>query len=670
MSTGHRELAVLIVSHRRADLLDRALASVEKWLPGCPVHVWDNRSPDSPAVAGLAARRPDVTWTFSASNVGYATAVNQLVARAGARDVLTLPPAAELLGPLTRAREELARPGVAVVAPTVEDLDEPWDVARLPPTVLRGLAAVAGVDRALRGRWPSELHRHAPREVDGWLAGGCVLVSRAAWEDVGELDDWFFVHGQDAAWQRTARERGWSLRLVDDDGPGVRLGTTGPDDDPWVRRGEDLRRAARALVLGTGADHGPGGNGGRGRVFSAGALAVDHVVPARRADRRRRRVADADRAGGRPSVVIVTNGVALGGAERQRVQLAGELVERGHPVTIVCMQHLGVLLGELDPRVRVVFQPWWQPVVDVGTEDAIVIGGGTRTEIGFATAWRAQARVVGGRRWWLPALHDPAQLDRPTFSESQARALRGADAMLVLSAQHHRDLTRHQRLNDTVMAVPNGIPVVEPVPFRADPAGPLRFGMLSRIKEYKNPQLLVQALDALGADRRREWTLDIFGEGPDRERLTAESPAHLADRVRWRGPSPGPDDAFAEIDVLCLPSGFEAFPMAIVEAMTRGLPVMASASGSVPEMVDHGRAGVLVEPVTREAWTAALDTVLADRDRIAALGEAGRARALERYTVAAMADGYQRAFARVLGRPVPGGPDGAAVVLEGGDRQH
>ncbi len=214
------------------------------------------------------------------------------------------------------------------------------------------------------------------------------------------------------------------------------------------------------------------------------------------------------------------------------------------------------------------------------------------------------------------------------------------------------------------MVAPNGIPGVEPVPFRADPDGPLRFGMLSRIKEYKNPMLLVRALDALGADRHREWTLDIFGEGPDRERLTAESPAHLRDRVRWRGPSPGPDEAFAEIDVLCLPSGFEAFPMAIVEAMARGLPVMASASGSVPDMVDHGRAGVLVEPVTREAWTAALDAVLADRDRIAALGEAGRRRAQERYTVSAMADEYQRAFARVLGRPVPGGPEDPAVVLE------
>jgi glycosyltransferase involved in cell wall biosynthesis len=665
VSTGPREPTVLIVSHRRVDALDRALTSVGKWLPEARVLVWDNRSTDSPAVAELAARRPEVEWTLSESNVGYALAVNRLMAGVPDGDVLLLHPDAELLGPLTRAREVLAEPGVAVVAPVPESVPdgEPWDVARRPQTVLRDLATAAGLAPALRGRPLGELYRQAPREVDGYLTGGCLLVARRAWEALGELDDWFFDGGEDAAWQRLARSRGWSLRLVDDDAPQVRWDPAPASDGAWAARNEDLARASRALVLGTQAVEGPGGNFGWGRAFTAGTLALDRLQGARRERRRERRAAEARRAGGRPTIVIATNGVALGGAERQRVQLANELVARGHPVVVVCMQHLGILLGELDPRVRLVFQPWWQPVVDVGTEDAIVIAGGTRTEIGFALGWRAQARVAGGRRWWLPALHDPAEPDRPTFSDAQARALRSADAMLVLSAQHLRDLTRHQRLHDTVMAAPNGLPAAAPLPFRADPDGPLRFGMLSRIKEYKNPMLLVHALDALGADRRREWTLDIFGEGPDRERLTAESPAHLRDRVRWRGPSPGPDHAFAEFDVLCVPSGFEAFPLAIVEALIRGMPVMASASGSVAEMLDHGRAGVVVEPVTREAWTAALDGVLADRDRVAALGDAGRRWALEHYTVSAMTDAYQRAFARVLGRPIPDGPEGDAAVL-------
>jgi glycosyltransferase involved in cell wall biosynthesis len=178
--------------------------------------------------------------------------------------------------------------------------------------------------------------------------------------------------------------------------------------------------------------------------------------------------------------------------------------------------------------------------------------------------------------------------------------------------------------------------------------------MLTRLVEYKNPLLLIEALAALGRD---DWTLDIFGDGPDRDRLEAATPVHLRDRVRWRGQVAGPDAAFAETDVLCVPSGFEAFPLVMVEAMTRSVPVMASASGTVPEMLGDGAAGVVVSPTSREAWSDALRAVLDDRDGLGALGEAGRVRALAHYTDAAMADAYQQAFTRLVGHTFPGAPD-------------
>jgi glycosyltransferase involved in cell wall biosynthesis len=229
----------------------------------------------------------------------------------------------------------------------------------------------------------------------------------------------------------------------------------------------------------------------------------------------------------------------------------------------------------------------------------------------------------------------------------------------VLSRQHHTDLTRHQRLTDTVMVAPNGLTPGEPLPPRPT-TGPVRFCMLTRLKEYKNTTLLIQALDALA--RPEEWTLDIFGDGPDRAVMEAQTPAYLRSKVRWRGVSPGPDHAFAEADVLCVPSGFEAFPLVMVEAMTRGMPVMASASGSVPEMLDHGAAGVVVRPVTVPAWSQALRRVLDDREHLAALGAAGRERALALYTDTAMVDAYERAFARILGHPFPGSGEPAETI--------
>jgi glycosyltransferase involved in cell wall biosynthesis len=661
-----RGLAVLLVSPAHAELLERALASVDKWLPDARVFVWDNRDAATPAIRELAARHPRVHWTFWDSDLGPVTATNRLVALAGDDDVLLLDPSVELLGPLTRARAVLAEPGVAAVSPTVLDagpLDpsgrgRPWDVARRGQTVVRNLVGTGGWSASLRGRRISELY--------GYLLRRCLLVSRTALDAVGRFDERFFDGGEEAAWQRAARAAGWTLRLVDDEDPQARLAGPDPDDDPAsspderrAQRPDDLRRAARTMVLGIRD------NAGRGALFSAGAVVLDRVRPASRARRRHERAAAAGRADGRPAVVVISNGLELGGAERQRVMLANELLERGHPVTVVALQKLGPYTAELDPRVRLLLQPFWQPLVDVATNEAILVGGVTNTEIAFALGWRAQGRVHGQRRLWMPASHDPAELDRPTYSGFQARALRTADALLVLARQHHVDLTRHQALTDTVLVAPNGIPTAPERPYlpaTAEGRGrPVRFGMMTRIVEYKNPLLLAEALGAL--ERPGDWTLDIFGEGPDRADLEARTPEHLRDRIRWRGRAFGPDEAFEQMDVLCVPSGFEAFPLVMVEAMMRGVPVMASVSGAVPEMLDDGRAGVMVDPLTRERWTEALRAVIVDPDATAAVGAAGRERALSHYTISAMVDDYQRAFTRLLGHPIPGAPADPATTL-------
>jgi GT2 family glycosyltransferase/glycosyltransferase involved in cell wall biosynthesis len=647
-----RELAVLIVSYRRADLLERALASVDKWIPDARVHIWDNASSGSPQVRELAASRPDVTWTFSESNLGYIAAMNRLMAQTPEYDALQLNPDAELLGPLTRAREALREPGVAAVSPTVVDpdgRDQPWDVAHREQGVVRNLVNAAGYAKRLRGRLLSNLYEGPHEEVDGYLTGCCLFISRDAWNALGPFDESFFVYGEDATWQPDARRAGWSLRLIDEPEPQVRHASGGTvSDDPLAStRGDDLLRAAQVIALGLRHQV------GRGSLFSAGATVLERVQRSKRAPRRARLTALARQAAGRPAVVVLTQGLRTTG-ERRRVVLANQLVARGHPVTMVCLAHLGPGVAELDPRVRMLLQPWWQPVVDVAdTDEAIVVGGTASTEIGFATTWRALGHAVGQRRSWLAVAHEPADPEGPTYSELTARALRTADGLLVPSRAHGVDLTRHQRLADDVLVAPDGLAPAEPLPPRPG-TGRVRVGVLTRLEEAGNTTLLVRALDALA--RPDEWTLDLFGDGPDRVALQAQTPAYLRGQVHWHPEPAIPDEAFAELDVLAVPGVAEPFPTVVVEAMTRGLPVIASASGSVPEMLDHGAAGVVVSPVSVPAWTEALRRVLDDRAALGPLGEAGRERALAHYTETAMADAYQRAFVHVLGHPFPGAP--------------
>jgi glycosyltransferase involved in cell wall biosynthesis len=334
---------------------------------------------------------------------------------------------------------------------------------------------------------------------------------------------------------------------------------------------------------------------------------------------------------------LTTNELCQGGAERQRVLLANELANRGYPVTIACLQHFGPLTPELSPDVRLVLTPWWQPVVDLPTDDAVLITGVTNTEAGFAMGWKLTRR---GR--WLAALHE-CDPDGPTYGSKLAKVIGRSDGVIALSPRHWADITRHQSLHTKHFVAPNGVLPLQDRGFH--PHSPLRLGMLGRMVELKNPHLLVAALDTIQGDG---WTLDLFGDGPDRERLEALTPARLRDKVRWRGASPGPDHAFSEIDVLCVPSRTEAFPLVVVEAMTRGVPVLASSVGSVPDLLDNGRAGVLIEPVTVAAWATALRPIIDDPTRLTGLAAAGARRAAELYTVDAMTDAYETAITAAL----------------------
>ncbi|PJK23182.1 glycosyltransferase [Mycolicibacterium goodii] len=636
-----RDTAVLIVAYRNPDLLADCLAAVTRHLPQLPVLVWDNSPAGYPGMDTVVSDHPEVRWRRGSANIGFAAAVNALAADVPEHNLLLLNPDAVLQGPLTGTLQALTRPGVAAAAPLVEDAaadrsrHRPWDVAHREHSVVRALVSRAGYADRLRGTWLSELYATQPDSVDGYLTGACLAVSRDAWQAVGCFDEEFFLYGEESDWQRRARRAGWTLELVDEPGV-VHTGHGTVARDPQAgTRSRDLLRANIALNLEldkgvTAAD-----------VYLAGTSVLDRV----QRSARRRRAALRTPGSSRPAVIITTNRLVFGGAERQHVLLARELDRRGYEVTIACMQRFGPLVAELPASVRVVRQPWWAPVLDTGSRRAVVISGDTNTETGFATLWRS----LGSDRRWLVAAHIPPEPDGPTYSTPLAAAMRRSDGFIALSPRHWDDATRHQRLGTRTFFAPNGVASqadLAAVPRRPPVSDTPHLVMLSRIVKHKNPHVLIEALDGL---RELPWRLSIFGDGPDRAELQARTPADLADRVAWRGWAAGPDEALADCDLLCVPSRSEAFPLVILEAMARRIPVAASAVCSVGDMLDGGRAGILVEDISVSGWRAALDSALQRPQTWPSLGDNGFERMSAHYTVEAMADAYETALTAVFG---------------------
>ena len=110
----------------------------------------------------------------------------------------------------------------------------------------------------------------------------------------------------------------------------------------------------------------------------------------------------------------------------------------------------------------------------------------------------------------------------------------------------------------------------------------------------------------------------------------------------------------AGASVVVLPSLSEGVPLALLEAMLAARPIIATAVGEVPTVLDQGRAGVLIPPGDAAALADALRDLLADSRRRQQLSVAAVTRATEHYTLARMMERYLALYARVLGHlPVP-----------------
>lgn len=176
---------------------------------------------------------------------------------------------------------------------------------------------------------------------------------------------------------------------------------------------------------------------------------------------------------------------------------------------------------------------------------------------------------------------------------------------------------------------------------------------VGRLVERKGVIHLVEALAALPAQLSAR--LIVIGEGPESPRIRARAEAlGVADRVELRGRQP--DDAlraaYASADVFVLPAivdargDTEGLGVVLLEAMNFGVPVIASASGGIVDIVKHDETGLLVPPADAAALAAALGRIAADRALAGRLGDAGRQFVRSAFTWDAIVSRWQAVYAR------------------------
>ena len=157
---------------------------------------------------------------------------------------------------------------------------------------------------------------------------------------------------------------------------------------------------------------------------------------------------------------------------------------------------------------------------------------------------------------------------------------------------------------------------------------------------------LLQALAALNQQGvGQSLHIAVAGDGPERERMHEFAKEHrLSDRVHLLGLRRDIDDLQSAADISAMPSYWEGLPLAVLEGMFGSSAIVASDVGGIGEAVRDGIEGILVPPGDVNGLAQALRYLLENPEERTAMGQAAQKRALEKFSVAAMADQYEALY--------------------------
>ena len=218
------------------------------------------------------------------------------------------------------------------------------------------------------------------------------------------------------------------------------------------------------------------------------------------------------------------------------------------------------------------------------------------------------------------------------FSKRIVRGVLERAALLLTLSGQWQDLLKRIAPGAMVQTLPNAVHLHD-VPVRAEGA-PLRILFAGRIGMRKGAFELLRAFARLAA-KFPSATLVCAGDGEADKLMQLASELGVADRLECPGWLSAEQMA-AELQrasIFALPSHHEGVPMALLEAMSRSLPVLTTPVGGIPEVVENDRNGILVTPGNVDAIEAALGRLLqsfAERER---LGAAARATIAARFSL-------------------------------------
>lgn len=351
-------------------------------------------------------------------------------------------------------------------------------------------------------------------------------------------------------------------------------------------------------------------------------------------------------------VFVITRADDLGGAQVHVLEMASALKERGFEVEVLAggdgvlfeaLSERGVSCRKLEKMIHPI-----RPATDLAALREL---RGLLQELkpDLVTTHSNKAGFLGrlaARSLNIPVLHTShgflfnrgkRSLSGRFYRFMEKNAARAGDKVIAVSRSEFEAARELKVIPAQKMAVVhNGLPDVGEG-LRADPSlEPPNLVMVARFAAPKDHGTLLKALGGL---KDKQWSLDLVGDGPGagaaRELVRKLG---LEERVNFLGSRGDVPQLLASAQVFVLSSRREGFPLSILEAMRAGLPVAASRVGGVGEAVVDGKSGLLFAPGDVKGLREQLKTLIDDPGLREAMGEAGRRRFTELFSLDQMVE--------------------------------
>lgn len=337
-----------------------------------------------------------------------------------------------------------------------------------------------------------------------------------------------------------------------------------------------------------------------------------------------------------PAVALVVASLASGGAERVVATMANHWAATGRPVTVVTVDGMHADFYPLAPavarRALDLLAPSANPLHAIALNlrrirqlRRALVASGARTVVSFVERTNVIVRLATAGlplRIVLAERTDPrAHRIGPVWDGLRRLTYRAADAVAVQTPSV-RDWAVGWLPGHRVHVIPNPVdrarwrPPTPPAPRQSVILG------IGRFTVEKGFDVLVRAF-ALLAPRFPEWTLELLGDGPLREELESLTRSlGIGERVVFRGTVGDPERYLHRSAIFALPSRFEGFPNALLEAMASGCAVVATDCPSGPRhIIRDARNGLLVDPDDPAALAAGIARLMDDASLRGALAQ-------------------------------------------------